>query len=93
MAVAKHFTETLDFSTTDLTTLRSALGYVSSDSSIATDALMTQLIADGLVGLTKSSGQSATADSTPRSDGLDAVVEQIEWIIPEQAWPLFTPLW
>lgn len=93
MAVAKHFTETLDFSTTDLTTLRSALGYVSSDSSIATDALMTQLIADGLVGLTKSSGQSAAADSTPRSDGMDAAVEKTEWIISEQAWPLFTPLW
>jgi serralysin len=49
VTVAKHFTETLDFSTTDLTTLRDALGEVTSKSSVGSANIMTQLIADGLM--------------------------------------------
>jgi hypothetical protein len=93
ISVAKHFTETLSFSTTDLTTLRSALGFVSASASVASDAAMTQLISDGLVGLTTSSAQSSTVDQSPRSDGPSSPTEQTDWVIPDLRPLTFDPIW
>jgi serralysin len=93
MAVAKHFTETLNFSTTDLTTLRGALGYVSATSSISSESLMTQLIADGLVGLDAPSAQASIAELPPFSDTADSQDDAVDWVISELFQISFTPLW
>jgi hypothetical protein len=92
MAVAKHFTETLDFSTTDLTTLRDALDQVSSKSDIASEDLMTQLIADGLMGLPESLSQSRlSADLPEDSAGLDYGL--LERLVEDSGYLRFDPIW
>jgi len=92
MAVAKHFTETLDFSTTDLTTLRDALDQVSSKSDIASEDLMTQLIADGLMGLPESLSQSRLSTALPEdSAGLDYGL--LERLVEDSGYLRFDPIW
>jgi serralysin len=58
LQIAKHFTESLGFSTTDLTTLRGALALVSSESDLSSDELMLDLITAGLMGDPESISQA-----------------------------------
>ena len=92
MAVAKHFTETLDFSTTELITLRDALGEVSSESLVSSEDLMTQLIADGLMGQPASLSQ-AQLRLQPERDGIDVDHSILDRWIEDSGYLRFDPLW
>jgi hypothetical protein len=92
MAVAKHFTESLSFSTTDLTTLRDALAEVSGQSVVTTDALMTELIADGLMGLPTAVGQ-ARLPSSPEDSHADVDYQVWERWAEDCSHLRFDPIW
>ena len=73
VAVAKHFTEALDFSTTDPTTLRDALADVSSASNLSSDTIKAQLIANGLM----KGSTTLSSNVIPGTDGDDTWT--IQW--------------
>lgn len=75
IAVAKAFTETMDQSTTDLSTLRAALAAVTKDSVVTTDAQAIEVVIDGLFGVTgASSAQAPVAYATQPDPEGDAEI-------------------
>jgi hypothetical protein len=75
IAVAKAFTETMDQSTTDLSTLRAALAAVTKDSVVTTEAQAIEVVIDGLFGVTgASSAQAPVAYATQPDPEGDAEI-------------------
>jgi serralysin len=92
LEVAKFFTESMGFSTTDLTTLRSALEAVSPTSDLSTDDLLSTLIAQGLMGTPESLAPSSLHTRDERQDVQpDSVMPPVEFTTDLTPW--YHPLW